>query len=66
MILTIQAPSKSLFLAGVWQAEMMMGLEVETHAGNTFEIVCHHPNKVDAVLRACNGKVINQSHSTPL
>lgn len=60
MILTIKAPTKSLLLAGVWKADMMMGLETEIHEDNTFEIVCHDSNKVDSILKTCQGRVIAQ------
>lgn len=60
MILTIKAPSLSLMKSGIWEAEMMMGLETEVFSDNTFEIVCHDPAKVDKILKISQGKVIHQ------
>lgn len=60
MILTIKAPNKAGLQRGVWQAQMMMGLETEVNVDNTFEIVCHDPNKVQKILQESNGTIISQ------
>jgi hypothetical protein len=60
MILTIKTPSLSLLKAGIWEADLMMGLETEVFSDNTFEIVCHDPAKVDRILEISQGKVIHQ------
>lgn len=60
MILTIQAPSKALYRAGLWEASMMMGLEVEAQEGNTFEVIVHDKGKADRILQVTQGRVIHQ------
>lgn len=58
MIVTIQAATPSGKTAGLWEAEMMMGLEVESHLGTTFDVIVHRQDKLDSILRKCGGKVI--------
>ena len=58
MIVTIQTPTARHKLTGLWEAEMMMGLETENHIGNTFEVIVHQQNKLDAILSKCGGRVI--------
>ena len=60
MILTIKAPNRQALTRGVWQAQMMMGLETEVNVDNTFEIVCHDPGKVEKILKESQGTVISQ------
>jgi hypothetical protein len=64
MIVTIQAPSSSERVAGIWEAGMLMGLEVEKHEGNTFDVVVHDQGKLDKILSKCNGRVIATKHSS--
>ena len=60
MILTIKTPNNSWKKMGVFQSEIVYGLDTESNADNTFEIVCFDPKVVDTILRKSNGTVISQ------
>lgn len=62
MIVTIESPTTGLKRAGMWQAEVMMGLEIENHFGNTFEVIVHDQKKLDNILLKCSGRVIATKH----
>ena len=57
MILTIQAPSKSRLLSGVFESSKL-GVEAEIFEGNCFEIIVHRQDKLDTILKASQGTVI--------
>ena len=64
MILTIQCPSAKKLREGVWLASVMMGVDTEIHADNTFDLAINDDKKIRAILNKCDGKVIGQvSHA---
>ena len=63
MIVTIQTSTPSGKTAGLWQASVMMGLETENHIGNTFDVIVHRQDKLEALLRKCGGRVIATRHT---
>lgn len=66
MILTIQAPTASLLKMGVWEASEMMGLEVEVHADNTFDVIVFDKDKLDRIIQKTQGRVIAQRDKASL
>lgn len=60
MILTIKAHDTQSLKRAIWEAEMMMGLEVEIHSGNIFDVTVFDKDKVDKILKVSNGSVIKQ------
>ena len=62
MILTIQAPNKAKMNQGLWQC-VMLGIEAEPFADNTFEISVGDSSKADHIISSCDGRVIHQESS---
>lgn len=60
MILTIKAGSKSGLRQGVFEAEVIYGLDVEQHSDGTFDVACPTERQVQGILEKSNGSVIYQ------
>lgn len=57
MIATIKAPSNTAMKRGLFQA-MMMGVECESYADDTFSITVHDQSRADTIANAASGKII--------
>lgn len=64
MILTIQCPSSNKLRQGVWLASVMMGLDTQIHADNTFDVTAPQDKHIRAILNKCEGQVIAQVSHT--
>jgi 2-keto-3-deoxy-L-rhamnonate aldolase RhmA len=65
MIATIKSPSKSSMKNGLWQA-MMLGIEAEPYADNSFDIVVHDQTKADLIAKAAHGKIVAVTEKSPI
>lgn len=66
MILTIKAADSKSYKTAIWEASQMMGLDVEQHADNTFDVIVFDQVKLDRILDKARGKVISSKHSQSL
>ena len=65
MIATIKAPTKSAMTNGLFKA-MTLGVEAESYADNTFDIVVHDQIKADLIASAARGKIVAVTDKTPI
>lgn len=60
MLLTIKCPTKAKLNAGLWEAQVMLGMDTEVFEGNVFEIAAHDEGKVAHILNKCDGEIVAQ------
>ena len=65
MIATIQAPNTTAMKRGLFKA-MMMGVECESYADDTFSITVHDQSRADDIANAASGKIIAVVDKMPI
>ena len=61
MLITIQCPTRAKLTQGLWTSQVILGMDTEVFAGNTFEIATDSQQKVNYILSKCDGKVVGQA-----